>query len=137
VSAVFSEGDVIVYPYRWRSERDEGRFVDGAKERPCCLVLLVTDSAGRETVILAPVSSKPPRADQTAIEIPEIERRRAGLEGYPQAWVFVDEVNADRVADSWYLEPQAPLGAFGRSFLAKVAAGIRAHAGKGKIVVRR
>jgi hypothetical protein len=132
-----SEGDVIVYPYRWVSERDEDRSPDGSKDRPCCLVLLISDAAGRPTIILAPISSKPPHAGQVALEIPETERRRAGLGKYPQAWVYVDEVNADLLNESWYLQPQTPLGSFGRSYLAKIAAGVRANVGKGRAVTRR
>ena len=137
MSHAFAEGDIIVYPYRWVAERDEGRSPEGSKDRPCCLVLLIQDAAGRPTIFLAPISSKPPRADQIALEIPETERRRAGLEKYSEAWIYLDELNADLLNESWYLEPQKPMGSFARSFLAKVAAGIRANVGKGRAVSRR
>ena len=133
----FVAGDIIVYPYRWAAEMARGRSVDGAKDRPCCLVLATTNAHGQTVVFLAPISSKPPRPDQSALVIPDTERRRAGLERYPQAWVYVDEVNQDRPGDSWYLEPQDPLGSFGRPFFSKVAAAVSRNARAGRIVARR
>ncbi len=115
----------------------QGRSVDGAKDRPCCLVLVATNDSGQEIIFLAPISSKPPRAGQIALMVPETERRRAGLDRYAEAWVYVDEVNKDRPAESWYLEPQKPLGAFGRSFFSKVAAAVSRNAKVGRIVARR
>lgn len=43
VASGYSAADVIVYPYRWAEERSQARAVDGAKDRPCCLVLAATD----------------------------------------------------------------------------------------------
>jgi hypothetical protein len=137
VASAYSAGDVIVYPYRWAGERSQARAVDGAKDRPCCLVLTTIDKNGREIILLAAISSKPPRGDQAAIKVPDIERRRAGIDRYPDAWVYVDEVNQDRPADSWYLQPQTPLGAFSRSFLSKVSVAITGNIRAGGIVARR
>lgn len=133
----FVEGDIIRYAYRWVAERDEDRSVEGSKDHPCCLVLLVRDAAGRPTIFLAPISSKPPRADQKALNIPDTERRRAGLERHVDAWIYIDEVNADLLHESWYLTPQAPMGSFSRSYLSKIAAAIRANITSAKGVVRR
>lgn len=88
-------------------------------------------------MLIAAISSKPPRDDQAALEAPDIERKRAGLDRYPRARIFVDEVNQDRVADSWYLEPQERLGSFSRSYLSKISAAIAANIRAGRIVVRR
>lgn len=133
----FVAGDVIVYPYRWVDEKDAGRSEDGAKDRPCCVVVTATLSNGSTIIFLAPVSSKPPRAGQKAVAIPALERKRGGLERYPDAWVYVDEVNTDRPASSWYLEPQVPLGAFSKSFLATISGEIKKHVKAGRIVARR
>ena len=130
-------GEVIVYPYRWVEERDADRSQDGVKDRPCCVVVTATTSSGAILIFLAPVSSKPPRVGQTALPIPALERKRAGLERYPDAWIYVDEVNTDRPATSWYLEPQTPLGAFSKSFLAKISSEIRMHVRADRIVARR
>lgn len=132
-----AEGDIIQYPYRWAGDAAEGRAPEGGKDRPSCLVLLIKDAAGRSVIFLAPISSKPPRGDQIALSIPETERRRAGLEKYPEAWVFVDEVNTDMLGESWYMKPQNPMGTFGRAFLAKVAAAIRTNLRARRAVNRR
>jgi len=56
-------------------------------------------------------------------EIPDIERRRAGLGDLKQSWAVVDEYNYDIVERSWHIEPhQAVLGRFSKSFMMKVAA---------------
>ncbi len=133
----FVAGDVILYPYRWVEEAVAGRSVDGAKDRPCCLVVTTTNARGQQIIFLAPISSKPPRAGQLALLVPELERQRAGLDRHAEAWIYVDEVNQDRPEDSWCLEPQAPLGAFSRAFFSKVAAAISRNARAGRIVARR
>lgn len=133
----FVEGDVIRYPYRWAAERDEDRSIEGSKERPCCLVLLVRDAAGRPTIFLAPIRSKPPRPGQKALNIPDTERRRAGLDRHADAWIYVDEVNADLLNESWYLTPREPMGSFSRSYLSKIAVAIRANVVSARGVVRR
>lgn len=45
---------------------------------------------GRQThlVILA-ISGTPPRSDQTALEIPQLECRRAEIQGLEDAWIAV------------------------------------------------
>ena len=133
-SKPFSAGAVIVYPYRWASEAAEGRSVDGAKERPCCLVTRLLD----QSLLLLAISSKPPAEDQEAIEIPPIERRRAGLGKYPQAWIYIGESNRDAdIGVSWYLEPQKPMGSFSPAFLTTIKQAFRASVAKGGSVVSR
>jgi hypothetical protein len=134
----FQDGDILLYPYRWRREADRNRSIDGAKDRPVCMVIRSTDAQGRPVVLLAPISSKPPQPGQSALEIPEIERRRAGLERYPRAWITVDEANADfDLGLSVYLEPQTPLGRFSRPFLRVVAEQMRQNIRIGRLVSRR
>ena len=99
--------------------------------------MTATTSSGATFIFLAPVSSKPRRAGQTALRVPALERKRAGLERHPDAWVYVDEVNTDRPATSWYLEPQSPLGTFSKSFLARISSEIRKHVRADRIVARR
>ncbi len=130
-------GDVIAYPYRWARDMARANAPEGGKDRPCCLVLTITSDEGREVMFLAAISSKAPHADQAAIEIPDTERRRAGLTRYPQAWIYVDELNRDEPARSWYLEPREPLGAFSKNFLAKVAGELRQRMTGIKVVKRR
>lgn len=59
-----------------------------------------------------------PRVD--AIEIPEIEARRAKL--HTPAWIIVDEFNSDDLETSSAIEDAEALGAFSRKFMARVAA---------------
>ncbi len=41
MSRLFKPGEIIVYPYRWLGEAQAGRSPDGAKDRPCCVVVSV------------------------------------------------------------------------------------------------
>jgi hypothetical protein len=133
-SKPFAAGDIIAYPYRWAAEAAEDRSIDGAKERPCCLVIRLLDG----TLIFLAISSKPPGADQEALEVPQIERRRAGLGKYPQAWIYIGESNRDAdLGLSWYLEPQKPMGSFSPAFLATVRRAFRESVARGGIVVSR
>ena len=134
---MLKKGDVISYPYRWLREAEANRSADGAKERPCALVAAVTLKDRRTFVFLCAISSKPPSPGQVAIEIPALERRRAGLDRYPSAWVYVDETNLDVLGESWYFAPDAePIGSFSQKFLSRVAVAAEAHS-NGRVVKRR
>jgi hypothetical protein len=72
---------------------------------------------------LLAISSRPPGADQTALEVPEIECRRAGLSDLKRAWITVSEYNYDIAERSNYLDVnQPPLGRFSRPFMMRLAA---------------
>lgn len=120
-----AQGSVVAYPYLWARQRDVGE-TEGHKSRPVCVVLRMHDS-GRAIhhLMLAPITSQPPPPERTAIEIPETERRRAGLTRFPRAWIIVDEYNYDIAERSWYLEPHAQLGAFSATFLREIAIALR------------
>jgi hypothetical protein len=76
--------------------------------------------------VLLAITSQPPRTDQRALEIPDMERRRAGLTRYPRAWVIVSEYNYDIAERSFYYEAQTPpLGKFSMPFLRKIAIALR------------
>jgi hypothetical protein len=93
VSRTFEPGDLIIYPYRWPAEAQSGRSPDGAKDRPCCVVISMIDAQRESLILLAPISSQPPRSNQAALEIPDIERHRGGLSRYDRGWVYVGEMN--------------------------------------------
>lgn len=117
-----TQGSVVAYPYLWASQRDSGE-TEGRKARPACVVLRLHDpqDAIHHLVILA-ISSKPPTERQKALEIPDTERKRAGLSRYPRAWIVVSEYNTDIEERSWYLESgKPPLGAFSAPFLREIA----------------
>jgi hypothetical protein len=48
--------------------------------------------------------------------VPEIEKRRAGLDVDLPLWIIIDEFNEDAIGRSVYLEPEPPLGRFSRAF---------------------
>jgi hypothetical protein len=79
----------------------------------------------RRCYLLA-ISSKPPTEGQSAIAVPDIERRRAGLGAYPHAWVYVSEFNLDVAERSPYYDPSTVQGRFSIPFLQQVAAALQA-----------
>jgi hypothetical protein len=120
------QGTVIQYPFLWAAQRDHGE-TEGRKTRPACLLLRIPDQkVAIHHLFLFGISSQPPRPDQVALEVPEIERRRAGLTRYPRAWIVVSEYNYDIAERSYYYEPNMPpLGAFSASFVREVAKSVR------------
>jgi hypothetical protein len=119
-----ASGSVFHYPYLWAWQRDSGE-TEGRKSRPVCMVLAIRKGAQTHLVILA-ISGTPPRADQTALEIPQLECRRAGIRDWKDAWITVSEFNHDIAEASFYYDPNAEmLGSFSKGFLAKVAAAFK------------
>jgi hypothetical protein len=62
-------------------------------------------------------TSQPPAKGRFAAEIPDMEKRRAGLDGHLSLWIVLDEYNSDVIGRSFYLEPEPPLGYFSKAFL--------------------
>ena len=120
MSSLLQSGTIVEYPYLWRWQQDKGE-TEGRKERPAC-VLLALPAGGVTHLALLPISSRPPAGDQVAIEVPEIECKRAGLSELKRAWVTVSEYNYDIAERSFYLDPGVPpLGRFSRSFMMQLA----------------
>jgi hypothetical protein len=115
-------GAIINYPYLWKWQRDRGES-SGRKDRPVRVVIAIRGvDKGHTHVALLAISSMPPRADQRALEIPEIECRRGGLSDVKQAWITVGEYNYDIVERSFYLDINQPtLGRFSRHFMMRLA----------------
>lgn len=119
-------GTVIDYPYLWSWQALRGEDA-GRKDRPVCVVLALQTSDVTHLVLLA-ISGTPPRSGQDTIEIPALERRRAGLLEWKDAWITVSEYNYDIAERSVCLDPDARIyGRFSRTFLAKVAERFRPH----------
>ncbi|MEO1602581.1 MAG: hypothetical protein AAFU49_19375, partial [Pseudomonadota bacterium] len=108
-------GQVIDYHYLWKWQADRGE-TEGRKKRPACVVVVVKNTAGRHVLFIAPITSKHPDEDRTALQIPETEARRATLATHLPLWVIVDELNADVLETSYTLEDRAPRGAFSPPF---------------------
>ncbi|UUO25853.1 MULTISPECIES: hypothetical protein [Bradyrhizobium] len=89
-------GMVVRFDYQW-ADRKQPR-----KDRPACVVLVKVrpdprphregdEPARLDEVIYLPVSTKPPRADQAAVRIPDQVRRHLGLPG--ESWIVISECN--------------------------------------------
>ena len=84
-------GLVIRYSYLWHREALAGRD-EGAKDRPCAVVLACQDEDGRTRVYALPITHSVPAAGEDAVEIPAVVKARLGLDG-ARSWVVVDEAN--------------------------------------------
>jgi hypothetical protein len=94
------------------------------------VAVLPGKAGGTNPFILAITSTQPGR-DRIAASIPEIERRRAGLDPIP-LWVMVDEYNHDILETSAYFEPGARIGAFSPSFHKKIMSAFIAAVSTGR-----
>lgn len=108
-------GDVWRYPFLWSREAASGE-TEGRKPRPVALILVTRTAAGETEVLMAPITTQPPTADAFALEVPDIEKRRAGLDPHLRLWVVTEEVNADLPGRSFYFEPDGRIGAFSLPF---------------------
>lgn len=84
-------GQVVRYAYLWWNEARSGRE-DGAKERPCGIVLTRTNQAGRTVAYVLPITHSPPLEEEDGIEIPQATKRRLGLDT-KRSWIITTELN--------------------------------------------
>ncbi len=84
-------GEVINFSYLWEREYREGRD-EGIKDRPVAVVLVRQMVDETTQLIVVPMTTKPPRKDQVAIEVPQAVRAQLGLSA-ERSWVIVDEEN--------------------------------------------
>lgn len=105
---------VIRYPYLWAREAYRGE-TEGRKDRPVAVGVRLP-RAGGDLLLLFPVTTKEPEPACFASEIPPIEKRRAGLDPDLRLWIVLDEYNTDIVGQSFYLEPEPPIGRFSKAF---------------------
>ena len=88
----FPAGAVITYPYLWRWQSEEGRL-DAPKDRPTCLAITIPDPRqGLTHLVLLAISGTAPSEGQTALEIPVLELRRAGLSTLKRGWITSGEL---------------------------------------------
>jgi hypothetical protein len=112
-------GDVWLYPFLWSREAKSGE-TEGRKHRPVALALLTRTIAGDTEILLAPITTQPSDGRAFAVEVPEIEKKRAGLDQHIRQWVIVDETNTDIPAQSYYFEPGNRIGGFSSAFVKRV-----------------
>lgn len=113
-------GDVWRYPFLWSREATRGE-TGGRKSRPVALALLTQNTDGEQVALMVPITTVP-QSGQFALEVPEIEKRRAGLDLHLSMWVVADEANEDFPARSFYFEPGNRLGVFSGQFTKQVQA---------------
>jgi hypothetical protein len=114
-------GDVWRYPYLCSREAARGE-TEGRKLRPVAMTLLTRNAAGETEVLMVPITSQPAEENPFVLEVPDLEKRRAGLDQRLRLWVVTDEANTDVPARSFYLEPDGRLGAFSLQFTKTVQA---------------
>jgi len=131
-----SNGLVISYNYLWAREHDR-REESGRKARPACLQIIVARGTRGAVVALFPITSQPPQADRTALQIPEMEARRIGLT--TPSWIIVDEWNLDDLATSPHIADSRPIGALSPAFMKRVRseAAARIRAGRYRSIPRQ
>src|SRR5208282_50032 len=86
-----AQGLVVRYSYLWRGEHLRGQE-EGVKDRPCAVLLAVTDEAGDQKVIVLPITHTAPNDAAHAVEIPAATKRRLGLDD-DRSWIVVTEAN--------------------------------------------
>lgn len=108
-------GAVIRFPYLWAREAARGE-TEGRKPRPAAVGVRIAKPKGEDVLVLFPITSQEPERGRFAAEIPDMEKRRAGLDTTMRLWVVLDEYNQDVIGRSFYLEPDPPLGYFSKAF---------------------
>jgi len=108
-------GDVWRFPYLWKREERLGD-TEGRKNRPVVMVLLIQNDKGQQEAMLVPVTSQPQNDSPFAVPVPDIEKKRAGLDIHMDLWVVTDEHNIDTPRQSYYFEPAGRIGAFSTAF---------------------
>jgi hypothetical protein len=84
-------GQVIHYAYLWWNEARTGRE-DGAKDRPCSVVLTRIADAGGTVAYVLPITHTPLLKDEDGVEIPQATKRRLGLDT-ERSWIITTELN--------------------------------------------
>jgi len=56
---------------------------------------------------LLAITTQPPQGGRVVLDIPDIERRRAGRGDLKRCWTAVDEYNYDIAERSWYIKPDS------------------------------
>ena len=107
-------GAVIRYPYLWAREAHGGE-TEGRKDRPVAVGVRLGRLDG-DLILLFPITSREPETARFSVELPAIEKRRAGLDPTLRLWLILDEFNTDVVGRSFYLDPVPPIGRFSKAF---------------------
>lgn len=85
-------GLLIRYSYLWHDEAVR-KQEEGAKDRPCMIVVAVQREGAATMVTVAPITHSPPRADAPAIEVPSGVKRRLRLDDNERSWIITNDLN--------------------------------------------
>jgi hypothetical protein len=86
-------GLVVSFSFLWSDEAEAGQ-VEGRKNRPCAIILVVDTPDGKhERVTVAPITHSKPRDPTVAFEIPQAVKAHLGLDS-EQSWIILNEVNS-------------------------------------------
>ena len=127
-------GEVFLYPFLWKREQISGE-TEGRKKRPVCIAVTIAAQDGETLVFILPITTQPPLPNRHAIEVPQIESQRTGLEVHVRKWIMLDEINTDVLERSYVWDDRKPLGAFSAAFTAKVRSNLLALAKAGRAAV--
>jgi hypothetical protein len=118
---LLKHGSIFYYDYVFKWQVELGRK-EGEKNRPVCVLSVIKSADGLTHVGLLAVSATPPKSGQVAIELPQIECRRASLKEWKGGWIIVSEYNYDIVERSYSLDVnQEPIGRFSKQFMQRLA----------------
>lgn len=84
-------GLVISYSYLWSNEYKQGKL-EGLKNRPCAIILVVQNEDRGKKVTVAPITHTPPSNPDAAIEIPAKVKNHLGLDS-ERSWVILNDFN--------------------------------------------
>lgn len=84
-------GLVISYSYLWKNEYNAGK-IEGIKNRPCALVLVVENDNNQQIVTVAPITHTIPHNADAAVEIPARVKEHLGLDS-ERSWIILDDFN--------------------------------------------
>ena len=114
-TGLLASGVVIRFQFLWGAEAARGE-TEGRKPRPAVVGFRLDD----DLVLLFPITTKQPEPGRFFREVPETEKRRAGLSQELRSWIILDELNSDRIGQSHYIEPDCVIGQFSRAFTLQV-----------------
>ena len=112
------KGDVWRYEYLRHREREAGKD-NAPKSRPAALATTYAGKDGRTNLFRIPIIRKELRKDRLAIEVPQVERKRAGLASDMRLLMIVDEYNREFLETSFHIDPDGYQGAFSAAFTDK------------------
>jgi hypothetical protein len=85
-------GQVVDHYFLWADEKAAGNL-EGRKPRPCLIISVEHRRDAPPRVTVLPITSQPPRAEVTAVAIPDDAKVHIGLDRARPAWVIVDDAN--------------------------------------------